>query len=155
MRTPEQIIGEQAVRALMAAGYEIKPVELFQPDLVDTTDTDFDAIWAIYPHKVAKEAARRAYRAARRAKFRRDFLFDELRRYIETKRPDAPWMHLSTFLTGRRWNDAPAMVRPQAKGADLFFQSAQGDVDGYSRGTQSHSGPADGRLQLAGHSGNR
>jgi hypothetical protein len=59
---------------------------------------DFLAFWAIYPRKVAKLAAERAYIAARR-KFTHEQIMDGVRLY--PFRPDAiNQPHATTFLNG-------------------------------------------------------
>ena len=126
MRTPEEVIGVDAVMALQFAGYQI--VECQQSvDLLGPAPNDFETLWEVYPHKVGKPAALRAYKAARNRKIKPETILTGLRLYIETKPTDRPWLNLSTFINQDRWNDAPAPVFKQAKGADLFFQSAVND----------------------------
>lgn len=153
MRAPEDIIGVDAVMALQFAGYQITAAA---PSLTPSPD-DFDILWSIYPNKTAKIAARRAYSAARKRKIKPETILSGLQHYIETKPVDRPWLHLSTFINGERWNDAPAPVMRQAKGADLFFQSA---ADGYGQDTRSEGDPrlASGGLPQRGlvhHAGHR
>jgi hypothetical protein len=106
MKTPEQIIGVDAVLALSMAGYSIVPAEQF-----DLGPQDFAELWVIYPHKVAKVAAERAYKAARKRGVRRETILEGVKTYIATKPLDRPWLHLATFCNQERWNDLPAPVQ--------------------------------------------
>lgn len=145
--TPEQIIGADAVRALAAAGYQITPMQSKLPALAG-----FELWWKAFPNKVGKGAAEQAFKKAIRLASI-EVLLDGVMRYA-AKRDDRPWCNPATWLNQRRWEDEPATVSV-VKGADLFFQSAQGDLDGRNRGNQGDTGYAAGRLQLAGHAGNR
>ncbi|MET3602162.1 hypothetical protein ABID12_004130 [Martelella mangrovi] len=71
--------------------------------LVDEFDRD---VWPIYPHKVAKPAALKAWCSARQ-RAERDTIMAGLNRYV-AKQDDRPWCNLSTWLNQDRWNDRPA-----------------------------------------------
>jgi hypothetical protein len=69
-------------------------------------DAKFDILWSIYPHKVGKPAARKAFPASLKAAD-----FDEIKAglelYIKTKPPERAWLNLSTFFNQQRWADRP------------------------------------------------
>lgn len=68
----------------------------------------FDSFWAIYPHKVGKRDARRAFEAAlQRVDF--ETLMAGLSRYA-AKTDDRPWCNPATWLRQDRWADQPAMA---------------------------------------------
>lgn len=67
-------------------------------------ETEF---WAIYPHKVGKPVAIKAFvKARQRAGL--DEILAGLRRYA-AKVDDRPWCNPSTWLNQDRWNDTPAV----------------------------------------------
>jgi hypothetical protein len=80
------------------------------PVTVSRYPSDFEAWWVLYPRKVAKTAAAKAWKTARgRATF--DQLHDGLRRSVATwhtegRAPDKI-PHASTWLNGCRWEDEP------------------------------------------------
>ncbi|MCE4223424.1 YdaU family protein [Methylobacterium sp. C25] len=69
----------------------------------------FDEFWAAYPHKVGKDAARRAFDIVRRSD-RVSFaeIVDGLARYKASKPPTRDWCHPTTWLNQGRWADQPA-----------------------------------------------
>ncbi|MEO1987408.1 MAG: hypothetical protein ABGX47_12305 [Martelella sp.] len=72
---------------------------------------EFDAhVWPLYPQKVARKTALKAWASARqRADF--DTIMAGLKRYV-AKRDDRPWCNLSTWLNQDRWTDRPAASSP-------------------------------------------
>ncbi|WP_180901712.1 hypothetical protein [Martelella soudanensis] len=72
---------------------------------------EFDAhVWPLYPQKVARKTALKAWASARqRADL--DTIMAGLRRYV-AKRDDRPWCNLSTWLNQDRWTDRPAASSP-------------------------------------------
>lgn len=78
----------------------------------------FEDFWRIYPHRVCKGQARRAWAAALR-KAGADDILEGVRRYMATKRPDCPWCNPATFLNGERWLDEPHDPRPPQRDPDL------------------------------------
>lgn len=72
---------------------------------------EFDAhVWPLYPQKVARKTALKAWASARqRADL--DTIMDGLKRYV-AKRDDRPWCNLSTWLNQDRWTDSPAASPP-------------------------------------------
>jgi hypothetical protein len=74
----------------------------------------FDVFWEAYPHKVGKEAARKAWEKAR-GKIEFTQLMAALQRYRE-KQDDRPWCNPATWLNQERWLDVPAPpVVPQPR----------------------------------------
>lgn len=70
---------------------------------------DFEAWYAAYPRKVAKAAALKAYRSARKRASREDLLAG-IAAYRKTKADYADWAHPATWLNGDRWLDQPNTV---------------------------------------------
>lgn len=77
------------------------------PVSTPSVDVDFAEWYRLYPRKVAPEAARRAYRAARKRGGNREQLLDGLRRYISSvSSKDRQYIaHPATWLNGSRWLD--------------------------------------------------
>lgn len=76
-------------------------------------DEEFDGtFWPEYPRKVGKEAARAAYRRARRRGTPVSEVMDGLRRFVKEKAgAEARFIaHASTWLNGGRWMDEPDPV---------------------------------------------
>lgn len=71
---------------------------------------DFDVWYKIYPHKVGRKDAARAYAKAVK-NTSPEILLAGVQRYIKTKRPDAPWCNPSTWLNQGRWEDQPADIQ--------------------------------------------
>lgn len=77
----------------------------------------FDAFWAVYPRKVAKEAARKAYAAAVRMATPEEIL-EGARRYVaDPNRSQQFTKHPATWLKGGCWTDEPEPMR-HADGED-------------------------------------
>lgn len=75
----------------------------------------FEQFWAVYPHKVGKPDAAKAFqRAGQRVDF--ETLMAGLRRYV-AKTDDRPWCNPSTWLNQDRWGDQPAAVQPRGSPA--------------------------------------
>lgn len=70
----------------------------------------FEKWYVLYPHKVGRGAAERAFASALKASSL-DVLTEGVRRYVATKPQDVPWCNPATWLNGKRWLDQPA---PQA-----------------------------------------
>lgn len=97
--------------------------------LGDPVEADFDEWYALYPHKVGRGAALKAYRAARK-KTGKGELLDAVKRFSAAKARDGTEKrfipHPATWLNGERWADeAPA---PQANShAGVIQQSRPGE----------------------------
>lgn len=72
----------------------------------DEVDYYFDQLWSLYPRKVGKGQARKAFKAASKKK---DFyeLLPKLMDYVQTlEGKDKQYIpHLATWLNGERWED--------------------------------------------------
>src|SRR5262249_20788137 len=65
--------------------------------------------WPVWPNKVGKPAAEKAFLKARRAS---DLpaIMAGLDRYVATKPPDRPWLNPATFLNQERFNAEPPAI---------------------------------------------
>lgn len=114
MRTPEEIIGHDALLQLIFEGYEV--VRADAPPLFTDLGDDFDTFWQAYPRKTAKPAALKAYKAARKRKAAHADIMAGVARLVAS-RPDPQFTpHPATWLNGDRWNDAP--TPPSLKGIE-------------------------------------
>lgn len=75
---------------------------------------EFDAFWSVYPEKVGKGAARKAFPVAL-SKAPIETLIAGVRRYIATKPSDRNYCHPSTWLNEERWSDEP--TAPPVRGS--------------------------------------
>ena len=75
----------------------------------DALSVAFEAFWKIWPHKVGKPAALKAFRSACKRSNLATIL-DGARVYIRDKPPDRQWLNPATFLNQNRWEDQPAQV---------------------------------------------
>lgn len=66
----------------------------------------FEQFWDIYPRKVGKIAAAKAYCKARQSASHADIMAG-LRRYLTSKPAYADWCHPATWLNQGRWMDEP------------------------------------------------
>jgi hypothetical protein len=80
----------------------------------DAIDAEFaDAFWPVYPHKVGKPSALKAFHGARkRAALTK--IVGGLQAYIRDKPPDRPWLNPATFLNQDRFDDQPASPPEQS-----------------------------------------
>ena len=76
-------------------------------------DPGFAVFWAIYPRKVGKLAAEKAYAKARQVASAEELLAG-IERYIKNKPAYADWCHPRTWLVQGRWmdEDVPAESKP-------------------------------------------
>lgn len=75
-------------------------------------EASFDRFWRIWPNKVGRPAARRAYDKHWLEELE---IIAGVERYILEKPPDRPWLNPATFLNQERWKDQPAKL-PQLNG---------------------------------------
>lgn len=74
----------------------------------------FEAFWSIYPNRVGKRDAEKAFlKALKRADL--ETILAGLRRYA-AKTDDRPWCNPATWLNQDRWEDAPADVPQRSAG---------------------------------------
>ena len=76
-------------------------------------DAEFPKFWAAYPRKVAKGAALRAYRAARR-KVSLDALLAALDAYQKNKPDWQDYAYPASWLNAERWEDQWAAAAPRS-----------------------------------------
>lgn len=81
-------------------------IEQRKKEQKETRDLDFDAFWAIYPHKVGKADAHKKFTEAQR-RVDLETLMAALRRYV-AKTDDRAWCNPATWLHQDRWTDEPA-----------------------------------------------
>lgn len=83
---------------------EIEPQE--QEGRKDARERAFGSFWSLYPHRVGKADASKAFdRALKRAPL--ETILVGLRRYA-AKTDDRPWCNPATWLNQDRWTDEPA-----------------------------------------------
>lgn len=67
---------------------------------------NFDDWYEIYPHKVGKVSAQKAYKIAIEIATQTE-LVDGVKKYIQLKPPDRKWCNPATWLNQQRWLDQP------------------------------------------------
>ena len=72
------------------------------------SDDGFSEFWEIWPNKVGKPAALRAFIAARRRGHPVETIFSGVRQYEKEKPPERSWLNPATFLNQERFLDQPA-----------------------------------------------
>lgn len=99
----------------------------------------FDDFWRMYPNKVGKPDAIRAFRKAM-LKVDVATLMVGLRRYV-AKQDDRPWCNPATWLNQERWADEPQVSQQrQPKGLEWFDEAARWIEDHEQRGTETGFG---------------
>ncbi|TIW47683.1 MAG: hypothetical protein E5V61_07475 [Mesorhizobium sp.] len=87
---------------------------LAMPAPIVSPAASFETWWKLYPEKIGKGAARKAFeRALRSASM--ETLIAGLQRYIAAKPADRAWCHPSTWLNQERWTDEPTAAKPTAQ----------------------------------------
>jgi len=74
-----------------------------------THPVQFEAFWEVYPRKVGKEEAEKAYTKCTDS---HEVIMKGLQYYIKTKPEYADYLHPSTFISKKRYKDAPEDNRP-------------------------------------------
>lgn len=97
----------------------------------------FEAFWSVYPEKVGKGAARKAFPVAL-SKAPLETLIAGVHRYIAAKPADRSYCHPSTWLNEERWDDVPAAppvrgspqkpLTPQAVAQQLLREMEEADA---------------------------
>lgn len=88
-------------------------------------ESDFEKWYEIYPHKVGREAALKAFIKARKIATL-EAMIRGVERYIASKPEDRAYCNPATWLNQGRWNDNPAEVIPLRRSA-----AASSSGDGY------------------------
>lgn len=83
---------------------ETREVALLPPD-------GFSEFWELWPNKVGKPAALKAFRSALKRGGAPAEILAGVLNYIRDKPPDRPWLNPATFLNQNRWEDQPAQVQ--------------------------------------------
>ena len=91
---------------------ETREAALFAVDQFD----GFDEFYQAWPHKVGKQADRKAWPKAIKAIGSLVAMLDAVDRYIQQKPPDRAFMNPATFLNGQRWQDQPATTNGHHNG---------------------------------------
>ena len=100
-----QIVAE--IARMESEPHEIDMFGAEVPDDAAKVEAQFLEFWVEYPRKVAKPAALKAYRAARKRKATHGEIMAGLRRFVASS-PDPQYTpHAATWLNGDRWNDTP------------------------------------------------
>ncbi|MES0091017.1 DUF1376 domain-containing protein [Mesorhizobium sp. M0030] len=101
---------------------------------------DFEAWWSLYPHKVGKAAALKAFPAARK-KIGTEGLTNGLRQYIKTKPADRQWLNPATWLNDERWGDQPANIAAARRTtSSVLADLARNGYDGTSEWSRNGYG---------------
>lgn len=114
----------------------------------------FDQFWEIYPHKVGKRAAYKAFETAMKSgAVTLERMLDGLRAYVK-KTDDRPWCNPATWLNQGRWDDQPAPGGSQ-NGRSLLAAADRlidkfGGMEAANRYVPGSSGPGPLRLDLKG-----
>lgn len=111
---------EAKIVASSRAGPRLKrvaPIRAEPSDMFRNSDfppSAFENWYRLYPHKVGRAAAEKAFEKVGRehlATYKE--LCDGVARYIKAKPKDRDWCHPSTWLNQARWADVPAPPQPQ------------------------------------------
>lgn len=84
------------------------------PNGVSEPSDQFEAFWSEYPRKVAKGAARKAFKSAIKKTTIEEILCG-VRGYVAHKPDYADYAHPATWLNGERWNDEYPTNTQQSK----------------------------------------
>ena len=88
---------------------ELIPLEAPRPTPRNSADEDFAAWWALYPRKVGKGQAMKAYTAARKKATAEALVAAaEIQGPLLMARGAQYCPHPATWLNGERWRDEPA-----------------------------------------------
>jgi hypothetical protein len=95
--------------------------------VVEVAASEFDQFWAEYPHKTGKPDAMKAFRKVRQGSALSEIMVG-LRRYVQTKPTDRPWLNPATFLRQERYRDQPAAVA-QANGLAAAREKLRREIE--------------------------
>lgn len=85
----------------------------------------WEQFWAVYPHKVGKPVALKAFNKARQRCRSWEKFWAGVLRYVN-KTDDRAWCNPSTFLNQDRWEELPAAAVPRNGGPVVGRQSFMG-----------------------------
>lgn len=91
---------------------------------------DFDKFWAVYPRKIAKAEARKAWKQTEKVRPSIEKVTEALKKAAQTEQ----WMrgngqfipHAATWLRGERWDDEHEVVLPGVVNEKPWHESATG-----------------------------
>lgn len=113
------------------------------------SDFEFEDFWKLWPNKVGKPAAFKAFVSARK-RAGLDAIVDGVFAYIRDKPPDRSWLNPATFLNQNRWEDQPATVSiSNGKPQNGITQA----IKNLNRNIASFDGPAGEADELCGEEG--
>lgn len=93
-------------------------------------DSRFADLWPIYPKRVAKQSAEKAFRKLKPGEIEAAIADVKRRVAGEWRDKDPQYIpNLATYLNGRRWNDEPQAGKPGAT-----FKTAKYDLPDYLSG---------------------
>jgi len=96
----------------------------------------FDVFWDVYPCRVAKKAAQRAWVTACR-NTEPEIIIEGAKRYRDDPHRDAQYTaHPATWLNNERWFDDPMPIRRVATGGDRRMQQYEHLINQFSNGRE-------------------
>ena len=100
---------------------------------------DFVEFWTVWPNKVGKPDAMRAFeRTAKRLDYNLPVILEGITRYVRDKPADRPWLNPATFLNQERWSDQPAaLFAASAKPRDAPLSFAERIENFVNRGSEN------------------
>jgi hypothetical protein len=98
-----------------------------EPEIIPTTEGDFELFWVAYPNRVNKPAARRAFAIAIQT-VDLDTILAGVQRYADTKPAGTSWMNPATFLRNEGWNDERGPMRDERSGLRVALDKLGGPV---------------------------
>lgn len=96
----------QLLGVVAHSNHNLSSKPIIEPKSRSSREEEFAEWYSIYPNKVGKAAAERAFASARKRSSFEEILTG-LRRYV-SKRDDRPWCNPATWLNQDRWHDQPA-----------------------------------------------
>lgn len=88
----------------------VEAIAEMEAETLDVGMDAFDQFWKVWPHKVGKPDAKKAYAATLKRGNQHSAIMEGVARYIHDKPPDRPWLNPATFIRQERFNDQPATV---------------------------------------------
>jgi hypothetical protein len=109
-----------------------KPLKAKTPSRAVAHSGAFEAFWEIYPRKVARGAALKAWRAKKCEDFAADVLAALERQAAELRAKGEYCPYPATWLNGERWKDVPPVGPILAPQTHTMIAAAQGWLRGSS-----------------------
>lgn len=100
--------GESKQHTVAGATGSVAPdADIIITEAVDPIEAEFERFWLLYPNKVGKPSALKAYKKARK-KVGADTILSGLETYKRTKEDWQHWKGPAAWLNDERWNHEPA-----------------------------------------------